>query len=286
MPFAEVDVPLGIRLRLARAAVQTIADQAHADVLHIKGDAVDKSLRPIPSSGSDVDVLARPDHVRSLHSALLEHGWRVYTTYAEGSPFEHAQTYVHDLWGYLDLHRHFPGIGRPAADAFDLLWARRGSIDVGGVACPVPSVSAQAAILVMNAARSTPARSEDLARLWTTATSDRRADVVREIAELGAHVAFAAATGRLEDYRRSPDYRLWRAVVRRGGRLEEWWGRLWATPTWRGRARLILRAPLVNVAHLSHRLGRPARRAEVIREFFLRPARGLGELWRARGGSS
>ena len=42
----EVSVPLEVRMLLGRAAVQVIAADAGADLLHIKGNAVDKALRP------------------------------------------------------------------------------------------------------------------------------------------------------------------------------------------------------------------------------------------------
>ena len=59
----EIAIPLGVRLRLGRAAIQTIADQSGADILHIKGDAVDPSLRPRSRVGTDIDVLVRPAHL-------------------------------------------------------------------------------------------------------------------------------------------------------------------------------------------------------------------------------
>ena len=107
---AEVPVPLAVRLLLGRAAVQVIASDAGADLLHIKGNAVDTSLRAREAPGTDIDVMARPTHVPRLHDELLRHGWVVYSSFRYGSPFGHAQTYRHPDWGYLDLHRMFPGI--------------------------------------------------------------------------------------------------------------------------------------------------------------------------------
>ena len=40
-----VDVPLPVRVELAHAAVQVLADRAGVDVLHIKGPAVHPGLR-------------------------------------------------------------------------------------------------------------------------------------------------------------------------------------------------------------------------------------------------
>ena len=118
----EALVPLAVRLHLGRAAIQTVAGRAAVDVLHIKGDAVDETLRPGGQAGTDIDILVRPAHVPVLDSALRSHGWTVYSTFENGSPFGHAQTYAHDVWGYLDLHRLFPGIGLDPAIAFERFW--------------------------------------------------------------------------------------------------------------------------------------------------------------------
>ena len=126
---AEVTVPLAVRLLLGRAAVQVIAGDVAADVLHIKGNAVDASLRPREAPGSDIDVMVRPEHVPRLHDALLQHGWVVYSSFVYGSPFGHAQTYRHPDWGYLDLHRMFPGIRLEPERAFDVLWQDRAERD-------------------------------------------------------------------------------------------------------------------------------------------------------------
>src|SRR5687768_8109198 len=105
----EVAVPLEVRLRFGRAAVQVVADRIDAAVLHIKGDAVDPSLRPT-HVGTDVDILVRPADVSRLDRAIRLDGWKLYSTFTYGSPFGHAQTYLHDTWGYLDMHRAFPGV--------------------------------------------------------------------------------------------------------------------------------------------------------------------------------
>ena len=52
----------------------------------------------------------------------------------------------------------------------------------------------------------------------------------------------------------------------------------------RSALRLAARAPLVNVDHLAHRLGRTPTRGEIVAEFFRRPARALREAWSGRPG--
>ena len=277
-----VAIPFRVRLHLGRAAVQVIARRAGADLLHIKGDAVDESLRPLPRTGLDNDVLVRPSHVPAFDAALRRTGWLVYSTFANGSPFGHAQTYLHDTWGYLDVHRLFPGIGKDPSDAFTALWADRTYIDFAGVACAVPQVDAHAAILMLNAARSPGTARRDVAGVWKGASTDTRERIERWIDALDARVAFAAALGQLELYRDDRSYLLWKVVSEGGSRIQEWHGRVRAARTWRARLGVLIRAPRVNTDHLAHTLGRSPNRRDIVREFFARAVRGLWEAMPAR----
>lgn len=278
MNESEVSVPLSVRLRFGHAAVQHLADEIGVDLLHIKGVAVDPSLRSY-ASGTDVDVLIRPGDVDLFHRVMLEHGWRVHTTFELGSPFGHAQTYSHDVWGFMDAHRFFPGIRLDPAKAFQRLWSDRRSLDLAGIACSVPSVPAQALLLILNAARSPAAGWMDVRSAWTEASPERRADIEQLVAQLDAPVAFAVVTGGFERYRRERDYRLWRVVSRGGSRSAEWWARVWAAPDFRAAVRIAARAPLVNIEHLALRLGRRPTRRDIAVEFVSRPARAFRE-WR------
>lgn len=285
MSESQVDVPLSVRLRLGHAAIQHLADGIGVDLLHIKGFAVDPELRPLASRGSDVDVMVRPEQVDRFDRALRAHGWRLYSTFELGSPFGHAQTYLHDAWGYVDVHRFFPGVRVAPAPAFDRMWADRTSTSIGGVGCPVPSVPAQALLLTLNAARSSTADRGDIETVWREASDERRRQIETLVTELDAPVAFAAAVGGLERYRGERDYRLWKVVSEGGSRAEEWWARVRAAPTFAEAVRLVARAPLVNVEHLTHRLGRQPTRLEIVAEFFGRPARAIGEAWRGLVGA-
>jgi hypothetical protein len=274
---ATADVPLEVRLHLGRAAVQTLADSAEIELLHIKGDAVDPQVRPSANPGSDIDVMVDPEQVDEMDRLLRDHGWQLYTTFENGSPFGHAQTYLHPLWGYTDLHRRFPGIRLDPVSAFARLWGARGSIEFAGVPCPVPSVPAQSAILLLNAARGRAGAAPDVRRLWTDASPDRRAAIEAETDALQARLAWDAAVGDLERHRGDREYLLWRAVSQGGTRADEWWGRVVAQPTMRGRVAVIARLLQVNREHLALRLGREPRRREVIAEFLARPLRGIRE---------
>ena len=62
VPAAGATVPLEVRIGFAHASVQWIADRCGADLLHVKGAALDPTL--VPDRGfSDADVLVRPAHV-------------------------------------------------------------------------------------------------------------------------------------------------------------------------------------------------------------------------------
>ncbi|WP_308467506.1 nucleotidyltransferase family protein [Rathayibacter soli] len=273
MQAPTVEIPLAVRLRLGRAAAQSVADRVGADILHIKGDAVDTALRPVVRSGTDVDILVRPAHVARFDAALRLNGWSVYSTFTYGSPFGHAQTYLHEFWGYLDLHRLFPGIEEDPSAAFDLLWAGRSTTDIAGVDGAVPAVTAQAMILLLNAARTTPPGA--VAPLWADADEQLRTDVRQLVAQLHADVAFAAATGDLEHWRSARTYPLWKVITSGGSRAAEWRARVRAAPNFFEAARIVARAPAVNVEHLTHVLGRRPTRTEIVREFFGRPVTAL-----------
>lgn len=282
MSESQVSVPLSVRLRFGHAAIQHLADEIGVDLLHIKGVAVYPELRPMTHRGSDVDVLVRPAHVAQLDRALRRRGWRLYSTFEYGSPFGHAQTYLHDAWGYVDIHRFFPGIRIAPERAFERLWADRATTSIADVGCPVPSVPAQAVLLILNAARSRADR-QDVVVAWSTADDDQRRQIEALIDDLDAHVAFAAAVGGLERYRSERDYRLWKVVSEGGSRSGEWWARVRGAPTLAAAVRVMARAPLVNVDHLAHRLGRQPTRREIVTEFFARPARAVREVGRALG---
>ena len=89
-------------------------------------------------SGSDADVLVRPSHIPLLLEQLERHGWQHYSDFESGSPFGHAATFFHDCWGFGDIHRHFPGIGLAADEAFEQLWAARTTRPLAGVPCARP----------------------------------------------------------------------------------------------------------------------------------------------------
>lgn len=206
-------VPVRVRVHLAHATVQAIADEAAADVLHIKGPAADPLLRPGTSTSADADVLVRPSHLKRFLRGLGRHGWIQMTKLRSGGLVEHSTNWFHPSLGQMDVHIRFPGIQIGAAEAFDALWEGHGTRPVAHRPCVVPGLLQQRLILLLHAARSPARNRADVDACWTNASPEDRAEVERLAAALHADVALAAATGRLEEYRDSPEYDLWRLFV-------------------------------------------------------------------------
>ena len=182
---------------MAHAAVQTLATRHAVDLVHIKGVALDPRLAFPGRSSADADVLCRPEHVERLLLAMRESGWSLLNTFTKSSAFEHSATLHHPTWGWLDLHRRYPGLGRDPATAFDTLWATRGVATIAGVPCAVPAPSDQAVLLLLHAARSPgelKARS-DVAHVWGSATPESRDAILSSVDRLGADLAFAVILG-------------------------------------------------------------------------------------------
>jgi hypothetical protein len=277
-PAAGATVPLEVRIGFAHACLQWIADRCGADLLHVKGAALDPTL--VPGRGfSDADVLARPEHVRMLLDELRRHGWELINSFAYGSSFEHSATLRHSDFGLLDLHRIYPGTGPTPGRAFDTLWAERTSRVLGGVECAVPSRDAQATLLLLHAARggSDPKAAHDVEWVWTAADEARRARILDWVERLDAGLGFSVITGTLDDHRDDPAYDLWRVASRGGTRMDEWRARVRAAHGLRAKLTVASRSVFVNVEHLTIVRGRPVTRREIVAEFFGRPARGLRE---------
>ncbi|WP_277452469.1 glycosyltransferase [Janibacter sp. DB-40] len=281
---AGADIPVEVRVRLGHAAAQVLARRHGLDLLHIKGDALDERLVHAGRRASDADVLVRPAHLDRFLAACAEVGYRTVSRFATGSPFEHSTTLWHDAWGYLDVHRHYPGIGLPPATAFDRLWSTRTSRTVAGVDVPTPSLPAQVGMLVLHAGRTTPGgqASADVQHAWHGADAARREAVRHWVREFLAEVAFAAGTGELGSLPPSAEKELWLAVTREG-RLQEWRARIAAAPNLRSRVLLMARAPLVNIDHLAQELGHRPSRREMAVAFLDRARRAVREIAR-RGG--
>ena len=273
-------VPIDVQVILGHGAVQYVAEDVGADVLHVKGHALDETLRSPGRSSTDVDVLVRPRDVERFLRALREEGFVPAGRFETSSPFEHSLTLRHPHWGFVDVHRVFPGTGRSPEAAFDHLWSGRQVRTIGTVPCPVPATDAHAVLLVLHAARESRDGhvERDVQRVWRDADEAQRARIRAEVRALEAEVAFAVGTGEIDGAPPTPERHLWTVVSNGGGRVEEWRARLAAADGVRAKLRIIGRAPLVNTDHMTMLLGRRPSRREVVREFFDRGRRAVLEL--------
>ncbi|WP_265447916.1 nucleotidyltransferase family protein [Flexivirga meconopsidis] len=278
-------VPMCVVVELGHAAAQRVADLAEVRVLHLKGPATDRRLwhEGRPRISTDADVLVDPDRVRHYMDALQQAGWRQETDFAHGSSFEHAATLRHDVWGYLDVHRHWPGFGDDASEVFDLLWTARQRQSIGGRRCATPGLLDQRIILSINAVRDRCAPDHpDLTQAWADASAQLRSALLARVAQLDASVAFALVTGDFERYPRDGQHAIWRVAAYGGSRRAEWAARVRAAPDLRTGARTAVRALLVNPQNLQVRLGRAPSRGDLARDFVGRFARAVREELRPR----
>lgn len=272
-------VPMRARLQLAHGALQVVAQRVGVEMLHIKGEALDADVRWPGRESTDADILVRPRQVATLLHALTSSGWTQVAGFASSSVFEHSATLTHPVWGYADVHRRYPGFTVSDDDGFDELWRARQEWRCAGTSCAVPDLAGQRLVMLLHAGRSlvSTRRDSDIARAWTDASPQDKAQVTALVARVGAQVGFAAATGTLDGWAGDPQHDLWRVVSRGGTRVDEWQARIKAASSVRAKARLVLRASLVNVEHLTMIHGARPSRWEVVVEFFARPARGARE---------
>lgn len=227
-------------------------------MLYIKGPATHELLGGDERRSSDVDILVRPQHLDRLVAAFAEHGWTLSTSFAEGSPFEHAANYIHEQWGYADIHRHFPGVGVDAADAFEILWRQRERKDIAHHTCWVPDLTAQRLVLLLHAARAAapPDGNPDVQKAWGDASdTDRRA--VRALADrLGATAALCMATGDPvpEDQRHTVQLL---DAVSSGDPVRVWVARWHNQPSLLAKVQFAVRSLTINRQFLEMQLGRP-----------------------------
>lgn len=201
-------LPVAIRVHLAHAVLQGVADSCGAEVLHIKGPAVSTTIRPSGRRSEDADVLVRPSHLDRLAGAMESYGWQRVTK-LRNKLAQHSEVWYHPQLGQADVHARFPGIRIHAEEAFDLLWRARGSIEIAHQSCVVPSRVAQRVIVLLHAARSPQVHQDDVAHAWHDASESEREAVLALTRALDAEVALAVVLGALDDYRDRPEHALW-----------------------------------------------------------------------------
>lgn len=206
-------VPVTLRVHLAYATVHAIEDEVAADILHIKGQAVDPSLRPEGRAGVDADVLVRPAHLNRFLAGLNTHGWQQVKPLRASGLVQHSANWYQGELGQMDVYVRVPGIQVAPAQAFEVLWQDRAVRQIAGRPCIVPGRAAQRLILLLHSARDLRGYAPEVRIAWDQATQPERDRVMALAKELRAELALAAATGRLEESLDRPEYGLWRLYV-------------------------------------------------------------------------
>lgn len=277
----EVGLPQDMRIRLGHALIEHTAQQRGIKLLHIKGYAVDSGLYSPGRRSSDIDVLVHPDHIDEFVDVLLGRGWRTVTRFTSGSIFQHAMTLWHDSWGYADVHRSYPGIEISASDLFEELWRSRTSRLIADIPCTVPATHHQALLIVLHAARDPYRGASDVRYLRETQTPKEWDALKNEAERFGAGLAFAAATGGLDEFSNHPKHDVWAVVSGGGSRMELLAARARAAPSLRSRTTLLLSAAFTNRDHLRMSLQREPRLMDYVKELRGR-IMALGSVFKVR----
>ena len=255
-PARQIMLPADVRLRLGHAAVQVVANEARADIFHLKGHSVDHDLYPPGRVSSDVDVMVRPGHEERLIDALESHDWATETTFASGSVFHHAMTLRNDRFGHVDLHRLFPGLTTAPETVFDRVFQESFQRDICAIDCTVPSRTDQATFILLHAARDGSRGPLDVKHLRTALTAAEWQAAVDRARSWGAGGALAAALGELDSWREQPDFEFWRYMSQGGTRWDLFVARWKARTDLRSRTRLLTSSLIPNSDHLAIGLGR------------------------------
>ncbi|GAB2904169.1 nucleotidyltransferase family protein [Neomicrococcus lactis] len=269
-----VEIPQATRVRIAHALVAAIARENHIDVLHVKGYAAPDDLYHEGRLSTDADVLVRPHQANALVQCLRGNGWRTVTSFESGSIFKHAAALWHDTWGYVDVHRSFPGFTIEPTQAFDLLWRQHNQKLIANQLCKVPSRLDHALIIAIHASRD-PARGDSDTKFVLNAISDEKQELRKRAILFGAMTPYAIATNDelgLAEVQQHPDFRLWKSLASGGDRLELFRARIHAATSPQEKVKIALGSLLINKDHLQMRLDRKPSITDYLNEFRARAA--------------
>ena len=268
--LGEIDVSPAEYLTLACAACQEVARRSNVDALFVKGVAAQRQFPLRTRAGSDVDVLVRPDHVSRYVDALQQAGWVLMRESSELDLSNHAIVLEHAVFACtVDVHRNFPGFEADAGEVFDEMWRGREALDVAGRQCDAPSRIHHGALLIVNAART--AGSVEARQVWQGWSEQERSSA--RVAIAGFMGESAAATQLPQEFQGGDTARYWQVVADRPTGTAMWLARLWDTPTWGARLRLLGHAALPPA-----RWGEPDRLSRRLRRLPVHWAKGLRQL--------
>lgn len=253
---------------MTHALIAVICRENGIDVLHVKGhSAPDGFYRPNRTS-SDADILVRPTQSKLLVSLLTANGWKTVTTFESGSIFQHATALWHTVWGYVDVHRSFPGINLDPELAFTDLWNRRSLKFISNQSCNVPDQTDHALLIAIHAARD-PSRGTSDIEYLKQSLGEKWSQVANRAIQMNAQTPFAVASQDKipPSIESSNDFRLWQALSKGEDRLALLEGRLAAANGLLPKAKILASAFVANRDHLRMRLARQPRWPDYVVEF-------------------
>lgn len=187
---SQLSIPEGVLL--GHALVARVAESVGVRAFFIKGPAsVLQGLRQ-PKTSADVDVFVPPSNLDRMLFGLGERGWRERPSDPDSRTFpKHSVTLDHPEWPCcIDVHFRFPGMEKPAADCFEVMWANTDILELAGQELQVPSKALAVLVLALHALRSphVPACRQELEFL---------AHLTQQQSLASALVTIATATGSL-----------------------------------------------------------------------------------------
>ncbi|WP_404371455.1 nucleotidyltransferase family protein [Kytococcus sedentarius] len=268
--LGDVDVSPAEYLTLACAACQEVARRSNVDALFVKGVSAQRQFPLRTRAGSDVDVLVRPDHVSRYVDALQQAGWVLMRDSNALDLSNHAVVLEHPVFACtVDVHRNFPGFDADAGEVFDAMWQDREHVAVAGRPCDAPSRIHHGSLLIVNAART--AGSVEARQVWEGWSDEERSAARVSIASFKGESA--AATQLPAAFQAAGQARYWQVVADRPTGTAMWLARLWDTPTWGARLRLLGHAALPPA-----QWGEPDRLSRRLRRLPAHWAKGLKQL--------
>ncbi|WP_170219215.1 nucleotidyltransferase family protein [Nocardioides litoris] len=185
-------------VELGYALVLRVAADAGVRALPIKGPVLSRQGLRAHRSSADVDVLVDPAGLPRVQAALEAIGWHDDGFYdTPGIVPWHSVNHRHPQWPCeVDLHHWFPGFLADPGVVFDVLWARRTTVELAARSIDAPDVVAHAAIIALHHLRDGHDTYKqgllvDLAAVVAGWTDDRRDDLARLAAATGASHALA-----------------------------------------------------------------------------------------------
>lgn len=222
---------------LAAALVSRLAAERGIRTLIIKGLSLEHhGLRPGYVS-CDIDVFVDPAHLDELLSAIMDAGWQLReTTMGDRLMTRHSVTVLNPAWpNDIDLHSVFPGLLAGPQASFEVLWASREPVMLGGCPCWIPDRASAMVIWAAHSLRGSVRQSRHdselrqlVAEVLPGLSGVERRQLADRIVELGADrplgevPEFAALVGDRRGPQAEGEWEAWRSKVAQQREVTPW----------------------------------------------------------------